>query len=253
MVKTVIRGLGDSSKHMKYHTRRHKKMLDFYQHLEPPGTDHWNPIEDPLELAHRIRLLREICRAFRLTGLKPHNWTALDVGCGFGRSTRLLLELGIRPNMITAVDLRKHAIEYARELSPAVNYMQIDDSSDISVLGKFDFVMQCTCFSSIPGVGERQRLADIMFEAIRDNGYMFWWDRIRANVFAGNDILLYQEYFPNMNLLYENKVPLGFSPSEIVSSRLIKRIPLVLLARIFDLFAGRCSHVAVVFQKASSK
>jgi SAM-dependent methyltransferase len=46
----------------------------------------------------------------------------VDVGCGNGRSTRALLEFGVRPQNVVGLDLRMSAIEYARTVNPAIAY-----------------------------------------------------------------------------------------------------------------------------------
>jgi SAM-dependent methyltransferase len=90
--------------------------------------------------------------------LEPHarGSTALDFGCGAGRSTRFLRALGFDA---TGIDVSADMIARARALDPHGRYLQIRDG-DFSGLpaAAFDVVLAAFPFDNIPGVEHRVRL-----------------------------------------------------------------------------------------------
>lgn len=73
---------------------------------------------------------------------------ALDFGCGTGRSTRFLKNLGFTT---TGVDISEEMIRIARKLDPTGTYYRIDDG-DFSILSKssFDLILSAFTFDNIP-------------------------------------------------------------------------------------------------------
>ena len=151
-----------------------------YASFEPEGADTWNPLRNDVELWHRVRLLLELTAALRLLSIPPGELRVLDVGCGVGRSSRLLVELGVLPENILAIDLRPEALALARQLNPAIRYRAIADWGDWPV-ETFDLCLQCTAFSSLAGEAARVRTAGLMERSVGPDGHIFWWDIIRAN------------------------------------------------------------------------
>jgi len=138
----------------------------------------------------------------------PKSLNVLDVGCGVGRSTRLLLEFGVSPENIVGIDIRESAIELARRLNPGIEYICINRENDWPRLGRFDLCMQCTVFGSIKGRESRSYVADKMQTAIHGQGHIFWWDGIYANDFAGRDELDASSLFPRMRAELVRYLPL---------------------------------------------
>lgn len=84
---------------------------------------------------------------------------ALDFGCGAGRSTRFLRELGFGA---VGVDIAAPMVERARALDPAPGvedrYMLIDDDPTALPSGPFDLVLAAYPFDNIPDPGHRVTL-----------------------------------------------------------------------------------------------
>jgi SAM-dependent methyltransferase len=219
-------------------------LLAQYDTLEPAGLDTWNPLRNELELWHRTRLLVEMTGALKALPGPIEQTRVLDVGCGVGRSTRLLLEFGLRPENIMGIDLRPTAIEHARRLNPAIPFRTVNGFDDWPVEAEFDLCMQCTVFSSIPGVERRNLTARMMAKAVGSKGFIFWWDRMKANDFAGNDPLNPPALFADRRLL--SLRPVSLWPCVEESLR-----PLRGLRRVFVSLFGRLgyprTHVAAVF------
>jgi SAM-dependent methyltransferase len=81
---------------------------------------------------------------------------ALDFGCGTGRSTRFLRELGFQP---VGVDISAEMITKAHELDPGGDYRLVPDD-DMSALPRqgFDLIQSAFTFDNIPGMDMKVRL-----------------------------------------------------------------------------------------------
>lgn len=183
------------------------RMRQAYARLEPPGQDTWNPIRDEVELWHRARLLLEACCVLRQLPRPLHQLRVLDVGCGVGRSSRMLVDLGVQPQHLVATDLRPDALVQARASNPAVDWRLVDSLADWPA-ETFDLVVQCTVFSSIPGDEARRATAALMSRSAGADGHIFWWDSRHANDFAGGDPLDPRVLFSDRELLAYRRTPM---------------------------------------------
>jgi len=206
------------------HTQDEKALATLHEafaHYEPAGADRWSPLHDEVEMWHRARLLVEACRCLRLIPKPIESLRVLDVGCGVGRSSRLLIELGVAPQNLLAIDFRKSAIDYATRTNPAIRFRHIADLSEWPS-ERFDLVIQCTAFSSLPGQALREQTAALMERSIDNGGYIFWWDLLRANPFAGGDVLNPRALFPCFQYIRERQV--SIYPDLSDSLRRLRRI-----------------------------
>jgi SAM-dependent methyltransferase len=224
-----------------------EELLTTYQRLEPPGSDTWNPLHDDTELWHRVRLYLELRRALSLIPKSPDTIRVLDVGCGTGRSTRALLEFGVRPDNVLGLDLRKSAIEYARALNPAISYLAISGLESWPVLEGFDLCMQCTAFSSILKRETRAAVARKMAMSVTPGGYVYWWDMIRANGFAGGDLLEPLELFHDLVVLLARNVSLQPSLAEAIGPGIGRR--LLGLSILRGRLGFSSTHCSALFQR----
>ena len=112
------------------------QVLDDYSRLEPDGADSWTPLASNGELAYRLGFVTALVAALREHPVPVDRLEVLDVGCGTGRSSRALVDLGVRPGHITAMDLRPAAVRTASELNPAIKTtteMPVDAGVDVEV------------------------------------------------------------------------------------------------------------------------
>jgi SAM-dependent methyltransferase len=172
-----------------------------YEHLEPPGTDAWNPLGNEVELWHRVRLFLALCAALKKIPIPLVEAKILDVGCGVGRSTRALLEFGAKPENVLGIDIRPSAIALAESVNPAVPMRVVKGFEDWPPAGTFDLCMQCTVFSSIRGIDLRMALAEMMEKMVAQGRYIFWWDLVVANNFAGGDPLDPRSLFKHSEII----------------------------------------------------
>jgi SAM-dependent methyltransferase len=219
-----------------------------YARLEPPGADTWSPVASEGELWHRFRLYQVLATSLRLTGADIRLLRCLDVGCGLGRSSRLLVDLGILPENITAVDIRPDVVREAKRYNPAIRFAIVRPGDLLGSCppGSYDFCMQCTAFSSIGAPADRHFLAREMAATVRSGGHIFWWDRMYANMFAGGDRLDPETYFASMPVLYRSEIPVR--PTLCEALRRGRRFK-----RVLGLLQGVCghfrTHCAVLFHR----
>lgn len=92
---------------------------------------------------------------------------ALDFGCGAGRSTRFLRELGFD---VTGIDIAESMIERARERDPGGDYRLVPEG-DLSGLqaGGFDLVLSAFTFDNVP-MADKVPLFRSFRELLRPNG-----------------------------------------------------------------------------------
>jgi SAM-dependent methyltransferase len=107
-----------------------------------------------LEFANTYRLaFRDLPELF---AAHAQGTAALDFGCGTGRSTRFLRELGFEP---VGVDISAEMIAKAHELDPRGDYRLVpgDDMSALPRQG-FDLIQSAFTFDNIPGMDLKVRL-----------------------------------------------------------------------------------------------
>ena len=93
---------------------------------------------------------------------------ALDFGCGAGRSSRFLRDLGFDP---VGVDIAEHMLVQAREHDPRGDYRLVPDG-DLSALatGTFDLVLSAFTFDNVPGMEKKVALFRALKDLLKDDG-----------------------------------------------------------------------------------
>jgi len=121
--------------------------------------------------------------------------TALDFGCGAGRSTRFLRSQGYRA---VGIDISPSMIAAARQADPKGDYRLVPDG-DYSALGDstFDLVFSAFAFDNIPGVGHRKAIMKGLADRLNPRGsvvllgstpeiYVHEWASFTTAAFEGN-------------------------------------------------------------------
>ena len=93
---------------------------------------------------------------------------ALDFGCGAGRSTRFLKNLGL--NAI-GLDISTRMIQLAIDADPEGSYRLVDDG-DFSAFDqtRFDLILSAFAFDNIPDVARRCELLRRLSRLLNDDG-----------------------------------------------------------------------------------
>jgi len=121
-----------------------------------------------LEFANTYHLaFRDLPEIFR-TAVK--GTIALDFGCGTGRSTRFLRDLGFNP---VGIDISEEMLSKARELDPHGDYHLIPND-DMTVLPRdhFALVQSAFTFDNIPGPETKIRLFRDLCNLLAPNGIL---------------------------------------------------------------------------------
>lgn len=84
---------------------------------------------------------------------------ALDFGCGTGRSTRFLRQLGLA---VTGVDISDEMLRIARTVDPSGDYRIVpDDNLAEFAAGSFDLVVSLFTFDNIPSATKVRIFSDL--------------------------------------------------------------------------------------------
>jgi len=83
---------------------------------------------------------------------------ALDFGCGTGRSTRFLRNLGFH---VTGMDESENMVRIARATDSSGDYRLVPDDIDETELGTFDLILSAFTFDNIPGPLKKRIFRDL--------------------------------------------------------------------------------------------
>ncbi len=111
-------------------------------HYDAIHADMWKSLSEQIDL-----LVKDIPESDR------SNLKLLDIGCGTGLSTQLLLdtEIGDKISQITLLDTSKEMLTRAAERSKKWNAEVITFNNEVSALeGKFDVIIVCSVLHHIP-------------------------------------------------------------------------------------------------------
>lgn len=99
---------------------------------------------------------------------------ALDFGCGTGRSSRFLKNLGF---IVTGIDISENMLQKAREFDPEGDYRLVrnDDYSQLTEFS-FDLVQSIFTFDNIPSCGRRLHIVKQLRRLMKPGGTMIFLD-----------------------------------------------------------------------------
>jgi len=122
---------------------------------------------------------------------------AVDFGCGAGRSTRFLRQLGFE---VTGVDIAEDMIRKARELDPSGDYRLVP-GDDLSTLpaGTYDLALAAFTFDNIAGRDNKVRILRDLGRLLKREGklvlivsrpeiYIHEWASFSTKDFPGNQV-----------------------------------------------------------------
>jgi SAM-dependent methyltransferase len=106
----------------------------------------------------------------------------LEVGCGTGAEMKRMLELGVRPENLTGIELLEDRFESARAALPDACTVIRGDAATVDLPDRcFDVVFACTVFTSILEEDVRRRLAGNMWRMVAPGGGVLVYDFIWNN------------------------------------------------------------------------
>ena len=109
--------------------------------------------------------------------------SAMDFGCGTGRSTRFLKEIGFN---VVGVDISVDMIKKAREIDPQGDYRLVEDGN-LDYMGKkpFDLILCTFTFDNIPTLEKKVKLFKDMGGLLKDDGRI-------VNLVSSPDIYIHE-------------------------------------------------------------
>jgi 2-polyprenyl-3-methyl-5-hydroxy-6-metoxy-1,4-benzoquinol methylase len=104
----------------------------------------------------------------------PEGGMAIDFGCGTGRSSRFLKDLGFK---VVGIDISEDMLAIAKQLDPEGEYHLVTDGN-YSHLGKgeYDLVQCMFTFDNIPGKENRTIILKALSQLVKAGGVMFLLD-----------------------------------------------------------------------------
>lgn len=173
---------------------RWRPILEAYNRLEAGEGDSWTPLRNPFELSYRLCVFYALAQAVEKTAESIESLSVLDVGCGNGRTTRMYIDLGFRPEQLVGIDLRPGTIALARRLHPTIRF-EVQEGDAIPFPDRaFDWVSLIGVASSIAHPASRQYLVDQIHDKLRSGGHFFYFDLCRAPAFAGGGWIRPRQY-----------------------------------------------------------
>jgi SAM-dependent methyltransferase len=169
-----------------------------------------------LEFANTYHLaFRDLPEIFRTHG---NGTAALDFGCGTGRSTRFLGQLGFE---VAGVDISAEMIAQARAIDPQGNYRLIpgDDMGAWPRAG-FSLIQSAFTFDNIPGGETKVRLLRSLRELLRPDG-------ILVNIVSAPEIYVNEWASFSTKAFPENRNARPGDPVRIITTDFEDRSPAV--------------------------
>uniref|UniRef100_A0A832H269 Class I SAM-dependent methyltransferase n=1 Tax=Oscillatoriales cyanobacterium SpSt-402 TaxID=2282168 RepID=A0A832H269_9CYAN len=174
-----------------------QQVLSDYDILEPGEADTWNPVKSEYEIGYRLSLLYCTAKAMALSGISLETIKLLDLGCGNGRSTRMYLDLGLRPEQLTGLDLRSGTIDLAKKLNPAITFLKYDGESLPFDNQSFNWVAMASVMSQIQDPSSRKQIAAEIYQKLQPGGFIYTFDKFRASGLVGGGEVRPLQYFPS--------------------------------------------------------
>jgi SAM-dependent methyltransferase len=98
--------------------------------------------------------------------------TMLDVGCGSGNTSALLLRLGFSPTNIVGIDVQCERVHSAKARYPSVDFQCMDASRMVFPDQTFDVVIEATMFLQLTDDSLARCVADEMVRTCRVGGHI---------------------------------------------------------------------------------
>lgn len=99
---------------------------------------------------------------------------ALDFGCGAGRSSRFLKNLGYE---VVGIDIAQDMLAKAREFDPSGDYHHVSNGNyDLFSDESFDLIQSIFTFDNIPEMATRIRILSSLVKKLKQNGKIIMLD-----------------------------------------------------------------------------
>lgn len=186
-----------------------------YDLLEPGEADTWNPLFSEFEIAYRLSLFYSLTQALLLSPIPLESLNVLDLGSGNGRSTRMYVDLGLRPEQLMGVDVRFGTIELARKLNPAIRFETYEGDPTVFANQGFNWLSMAGILSTIKSMEKHQQLAEQVYQTLPPGGFLFYFDLYQGLNIVGGGRIHPLKVFSNLKKVWSSPVrSYRFMPSE---------------------------------------
>lgn len=104
----------------------------------------------------------------------------LEIGAGHGANAGLLTDIGFKLSNLSFNELLPDRIKVLHERYPE-NPIFEGNAIEIDFKNKYDIVLQSTVFTSVLNNEERKKLANKMWNLLKEGGFILWYDFIYNN------------------------------------------------------------------------
>jgi ubiquinone/menaquinone biosynthesis C-methylase UbiE len=147
----------------------------------------YNPLLPSVYMAQQEKL-RALIRLFKTELSALDDKAVLEIGCGSGMNLLQLIQLGFRPENLTANELLNERLTLAsHNLPSAVKIIKGDASAINMPANSYDIVYQSTVFSSILDDRFQAELASVIWRLLKPGGAILWYDFVYNNP-KNNDV-----------------------------------------------------------------
>lgn len=128
-------------------------------------------------------LEREMIRCLKKHKMLPLNdKKILEIGCGTGQNIIEFIRMGATPENITGNDLLENRLKSAENILPKGVTLIHGDASTLELpYESFDIILQSTVFTSILDDRLKIKIANHIWELLKPDGVILWYDFIHAN------------------------------------------------------------------------
>ena len=106
----------------------------------------------------------------------------LEIGCGAGGNLLDLIRLGFNPQNLVANELLPDRVALARRNLPSSCHVLSGDALAVDFMSKsFDIIYQSMVFTSLLDFQFRQELAQKIWQLLRPDGAILWYDFVYNN------------------------------------------------------------------------
>lgn len=109
-----------------------------------------------------------------------HNLSLLEIGAGSGGNISGFLKMGFKLKNLVANELLDDRVEALKNNFPELEIYP-GNVLEANFNQQFDVVFQSTVFTSILDKALKQQIADKMYELVKPNGIILWYDFIYDN------------------------------------------------------------------------
>lgn len=121
------------------------------------------------------------------TNVRYHDLKVLDVGCGDGHISRMMVSLLDNAENIYAFDYSENSVEQCLKLNPAIHYAIGDIVGGIPFDKKFDGITAFVVLSHLRKEVDVIKALENIYNSLEDNGLFLWYELVSKSHYINPD------------------------------------------------------------------